>query len=124
LEIIMADTPLQAESIRENTNARKDAFLEAHAAWRHAKAAEHLALYAPDMVHDDLPAEEGLRLSNAHGEAFNRFMGTPAATWNGFIWKLRAFREEDAHELDGAGQLIAALLSDAERLHLEARRGE
>jgi hypothetical protein len=122
----MATAPIGAESAREYTEpAGKDrAFFEAHAAWRRAKAEWDLALYAPGMVGEDLPEDEDTRLCTAHCEALDAFFSTPSKSYAGFIWKLRAFRDEEVFHNDNVEQVLATLITDLHRLVMEDRRGD
>lgn len=119
----MADDTLQAESACENTSTPENKFMEAHAAWRHAKAEWELALYAPGMTDKDLPRADDIRLSENCCRKLDQFLRTRAESWGAFIWKLRAYRDEELFNNDNAAELISALVADAERLNLEARHG-
>lgn len=122
----MAVTPLQAESACENTEQKKttSAFFRAHAQFRHAQARWNLALYAPDMVDDDLPQEVGDTLCEDTWQAQEIFMQTPAPTLGALVWKMRVFQQEDLHEADKAGEFFSHLVNDGERLLREARHGK
>ena len=100
-----------------------DVFMEAYAAFKHAKAQWDQALYAPGMLYNDLPQDEDDRLCGAACSARQRLMETPAPSLATFIWKLRVFQQEDLHEADMAGEFVNHLVNDAERLLREDRRG-
>lgn len=91
-------------------------FQTAYSAYRHTKAAWDLALYAPDMVNNDLPDEIQDPLSKAHGEAFDRFMRAPVATLGQLVRKLDVYRDEEAHDFTDASIYAAVLAQDARRL--------
>lgn len=118
----MANSTLQAESADENTP--EQAFREAHAAWRRAKAEWELAQYAPGMWDQDLPREEDERLSSAACGALDAYLKTPSPTLGGFVWKLRAFQEEEIYNNTNVEEVVGALIGDAVRLNLEARHGK
>lgn len=122
----MAITPLQADCACENTEQKKSparAFLEAHAAFRHAQAQWNSALYAPGMVDQDLPEEVGDRLCEETVIARHKFMQTPSPSLASLLWKMRVFQEEELQDADKAGEYVSYLVNDAERLLRETRRG-
>ncbi|QQN74825.1 hypothetical protein [Croceicoccus sp. YJ47] len=110
----MANPSLQAESA--NANTVNDAFIEAHAAYRYAKATREEAIYAPANRGKDLPDDVGDRLWDAHEEALMRLFQTPSCSLNAYTWKLRIFREEAIMELNNADEILDALIRDADQL--------
>ena len=109
----MANPSLQADSVRANPEAT---FIEAHAAYRYAKATREAAIYAPGNVGKDLPEEIGDPLFDAHEEATMRFFMTPSCSVNAYIWKLRIFREEACMEWSAADEILDMLIRDADHL--------
>lgn len=88
--------------------------MEAHRAWRYAKAKCDEVSYAwgrsiPDSVTEPL--------NIAARDTLDAFLLTPAPTINALAWKLRVFRDEDI--ADGwhlANEIVDCLYRDAERL--------
>ena len=110
----MAATTLKMESISANP---EDAFRARYYTYRHAKAAWDLALYAPEMLGDDVPDEINDPLSDAHTDALNQFLLTPAHSIVALARKLSVFREEGIHQgWFMSGEIVAGLEEDARRL--------
>lgn len=110
----MAVVTLSAESATANPD---DDFRARYAAYRHAKAAWDLALYAPEMLNDDVPDEINNPLSDAHTAALNQFLLTPAHSIAALARKLSVFRDEEIHQCwFMASEIVASLTEDAHRL--------
>lgn len=123
----MAIKTVQAESVCENAAEEMtvaDEFSEAYSAWRYAKAAWDLALYAPGMENKDLPKEEDSRLCENHSAALYDFFHTPAPHLYGLLRKLRAYREEEVHGLYIADKAMSEIVEDAARISREGRRND
>ena len=116
----MATDTLQTESACANDTSAEspaDRFLDAHASWRYAKAQWEGALYAPENRGKDLPKDVEKRLCNAHCEAFDQFIYTPADSAGAIVWKLTAIRDEEAYTHYEAARYIDALIQDVKRLN-------
>lgn len=113
----MATSSLQAKSVSANTAT----VYSLRNAWRYAKAAWDIALYAPGRGDEDLPEEMEAALSNAEGEAFDRLMRAPVHSLADLSAKLQVFREQDGHQLTHAAALLAILAEDARHLQFTTR---
>ena len=107
----MANIPLDSESacvISANHSP--------YSAYRHAKAAWDVVLFAPEYENDDVPEEINDPLSDAHCAALEQYMLTPADTIAELGRKLDVFHDEEAWGLYAAPAFVAALAEDARRL--------
>ncbi|ASY44664.1 hypothetical protein CJD35_09540 [Sphingobium xenophagum] len=114
----MAVTSLQAESAQTNPTSSRALYY----AYRRAKAAWDIALYAPELLDDDLAEEINEPLSEAHTQALNDFMLSPADRMFDLCRKLEVFRDEELANWYLANGFICQLASDARRLALDLRR--
>ena len=80
----------------ESTDANPEReFRIVYNAYRHAKAKWELAMYAPEMLDDDLPQEIDVPLSDAHSAALNNLLLFPAPTLAASVHKMTVFRDEE-----------------------------
>lgn len=107
----MANTTLGAESVSANPTNRS-----LYNAYRHAKAAWDIVLYAPEYEDEDVPAEIDVPLSKSHDEALDRYLRAPVDSVAQLWRKLDIFREEEAWSHDSVAIYVATLAEDARRL--------
>ena len=86
-------------------------------AYRYAKAKWELAMYAPEMLDDDVPQEIDDPLSAAHRVALNNLLLFPAPTLAASVRKMTVFRDEEIwRSWSWAGEIVDCLTRDAERM--------